>query len=105
MIKKCFEVIKIIFVVGLVIGVILFCAYSDTHYSRTGFIKHSELPNLYTFTDSNGNVWEFVDEDIIIPYNTAVQATAKMFTNNTTDNITDDMILEIKIDSISENKK
>lgn len=102
MIKKVLEIIKIIFMVGLVIGVILFCAYSDTHYSRTGFIKHSELPNLYTFIDSNGNVWEFVDEDIIIPYNTVVQATAKMFTNNTTDDITDDMILEIKIDSISE---
>lgn len=102
MIKKVLEIIKIIFMVGLVIGVILFCAYSDTHYSRTGFIKHSEIPNLYVFTDSNGNAWEFIDENIIIPYNTAIQATARMFTNNTTDNITDDIILEIKMDSISE---
>ena len=105
MIKKILEVVRVIFMISLMVGIILFCAYSDTHYSRTGFIKHAGLPNLYIFTDSNGNIWEFVDEDIIIPYNSVIQATAKMFTNNTTDDITDDIILEMKIDSLSKNRK
>ena len=64
MIKKILEVVRVIFMISLMVGIILFCAYSDTHYSRTGFIKHAGLPNLYIFTDSNGNIWEFVDEDI-----------------------------------------
>ena len=105
MIKKGFEVVKIIFIISLIVSIILFCAYSDTHYSRTGFIKSTNISNLYTFTDSNGHVWEFTDNNIIIPSNTAIKASVKMFTNNTTEYITDDIILEMKIDSLSKNKK
>lgn len=105
MINKIFEIIKVILMCGIIVFIIFFCAYSDTHYTREGFISHGESKDLYIFTDFNGHMWEFTDENIIIPYNTIVKATARMFTNNTTENIKDDIILEMKIDSLSKNKK
>ena len=99
------KVLKGILVISLIVSGLFFCAYLDTHYDRAGFIKCTNTPNLYTFTDSNGHVWEFTDSNIMIPSNTAIKGTAKMFTNNTTEYIYDDIILEIKIDSISKNKK
>ena len=103
MFNKIFSVLKVILITGCIIGIVLFCAYSDTHYSRMGYIKSTNTPYLYTFNDINGNIWEFTDYDIIIPSNTAIKSEARMFTNNTTDYIEDDIILKIKILSLFEN--
>ena len=105
MVNKFFEVVKVVLIVVVIFGILFYCAYSDTHYTRDGFIKCTNTPHLYTFTDTNGHVWEFTDDEIMIPCNVSVNGTAEMFTNNTTDFIQDDMILEIKIDSLSKNKK
>ena len=105
MIKKGLEVLKVVVIVAILVAIVLFCAYNETHYYRVGFIKHTDTPYLYTFTDSTGNMWEFVDYNLIIPYNTIVKASVQMYTNNTLSNITDDEILDIEILSISKNKK
>lgn len=105
MVNKFGEVVKVVLIVAVILGILFYCAYSDTHYTRDGFIKCTNTPHLYTFTDTSGHVWEFTDDKIMIPCNVSVNGTAEMFTNNTTDFIQDDMILEIKIDSLSKNKK
>ena len=102
-VKKFFGIVKLILITCLCFGVVLFCAYSDTHYVRTGYIKH-KYKNLYTFTDSKGHIWEFIDDSLLIPTDRPIEAEVKMFTNNTTDYIKDDIILDYKILSISENE-
>ena len=49
-VKKFFNIVKVILITCLCFGVVLFCAYSDTHYIRTGYIKH-KYKNIYTFID------------------------------------------------------
>ena len=105
MYKKNINIVKIIFGIALFVLAMGYYGYTETHYNRMGFIKHTDTPNLYTFTDSTGNVWEFVDDEIIIPYNTVIKASVNMHTNGTIDDITDDEILKIEILSISKNKK
>ena len=105
MIKKSLDVLKIVFAIGLFVLAISYCGYNETHYQRMGFVRHTNTPYLYTFTDGTGNVWEFVDYEMIIPYNTTVKACVKMHTNATIDDIRDDEILNVEILSISKNKK
>ena len=104
MLKNGLETIKVIVVMILFIALVIVCGYSESHYYRTGFIHHTNTPYKYTFTDSTGNMWEFVDYDILIPYNTSVKANVKMYTHGS-DTIYDDEILDIEILSVSKNKK
>lgn len=104
MYKKSVNIVKIIFGIALFVLAMGYYGYTETHYQRTGFIKHTETPNLYTFVDSTGNVWEFVDDEMIIPYNTVIKASVKMHTKGTIDDITDDEILNIDILSVSNSK-
>jgi len=97
------KVIKYVFGIGLGISILFFCAYNDTHYTRIGYIKHTHQPNLYIFVDETKNEWEFTDSDLLIPYNTVVNVAVKMFTNNTTDYIYDDMIVDMEFMSANEN--
>ena len=99
------KIAKIIFFTMIFMAVIFICAYSDTHYTRTGWIKHTKINNEFEFTDSTGNVWIFINEDLLIPYNTAIEAEVKMYTNGTTDYIKDDEIISYEIVSISKNEK
>lgn len=103
MINKVIKGIKYCIGIGLCISVLFICAYSDTHYTRTGFIKHTANPNLYIFTDTSGNDWEIINDAKFIPYNESAYASVKMFTNNTTDYIKDDIIVDIEILSTTEN--
>ena len=70
-------------------------AYSETHYTRTGFVKRKAVTlNEYYFYDSTGNVWLFETDEELNPYMTIE---VKMFNNNTIDNIKDDMIIDYQI--------
>lgn len=87
------NVLKGIFVVGLIVGLMFFLAYSETHYTRTGYIRKIE-DNVYSFSDGTGNEWEFYSQTII-PVNAVVSA--KFFNNNTIDDIYDDMLIDYEI--------
>lgn len=86
-------VLKTIFAIGLVVGIMFLLAYSETHYNRIGLVKYKG-GGLYTFKDETGSVWEFYANEII-PVNAHIQA--DFFTNNTLDNIHDDIIVDYKI--------
>ena len=73
----------------------LLLAYSETHYTRTGFVKKKCMTtNEYYFYDSTGNIWLFETEKEL-DSNMVVEV--KMFNNNTMDNIKDDMIIKYKV--------
>lgn len=95
--NKVFIILKSILLGTVIFLVILFCAYSDTHYSRTGWIQTTGIKNEFEFIDITGHVWVFTDEELLIPTGTPIEATVKMFTNNTTDYIEDDIILDYEI--------
>ena len=86
-------IIKTIFAISIIVGIMFFLAYSETHYKRTGFIKYNG-DNVYTFKDETGHMWNFYS-NTIIPVNAHIQA--DFFTNNTIDNIYDDMLTGYKI--------
>ena len=88
-----FKVTKIIFSIGIVLGILFFLSYNEHHYSRTGFCK--SLGNgYYHFYDSRGNIWEFYSDEYISPEDTVE---VKMFSNCTIDNIKDDIITDYQI--------
>lgn len=91
--EKVVIVLKGVVLGSLFLFVILFCAYSDTHYKRTGWIRTTGTEHVFEFTDSTGNVWEFEDEQLLIPSDRPIEVRVKMFTNNTTDYIKDDIII------------
>ena len=93
-IDKVFIIFKSIVFGVLIFLIILFCAYSDTHYSRTGWIQTTNIKNEFEFVDLTGHVWKFIDNELLIPNGTPIEATVKMYTNNTTDYIEDDIILD-----------
>ena len=103
MFNKVIKGIKYGLGIAIFIAFLFFCAYSDTHYTRIGYIKHRKQPNLYVFIDETKNEWEFINSDLFIPNNTVADVAVKMFTNNTTDYIYDDMIMDIEILSAVEN--
>ena len=87
--------IRIILGVIVVASILFVLAYSETHYTRTGFVKRKAVTlNDYYFYDSTGNVWEFETDEKL---NSDMIIEAKMFTNCTTDNIKDDMIVDYQI--------
>lgn len=86
-------IIKTICAIIMILGIMFILAYSETHYTRTGHIIKVE-DNVYSFSDGTGNNWEFYS-DTIIPINAIVNA--KFYTNNTIDNIKDDMLIDYEI--------
>jgi hypothetical protein len=93
-VEKFFIVLKGVLLGTVIFLLILFCAYTDTHYTRTGWIQTTGIKNEFEFVDTRGNVWKFSDYDLIIPSETPIEVTVKMHTNNTTDYIKDDIILD-----------
>ena len=89
------RIIRVVLGVIVVLSVLFLLAYSETHYTRTGFVKRKAVTlNEYYFYDSTGNVWLFEsDEDL----NSDMVIEAKMFTNCTTDNIKDDILVDYQI--------
>ena len=84
-------------ILGLVIitAVLLLLAYTETHYTRTGFVKKKAMTtNEYYFYDSKGNIWLFETEEELNPDMTIE---VKMFNNNTMDDITDDIITDYQV--------
>ena len=84
---------KTIFAVVLIFGIMFLLAYSETHYSRTGLIKYNGN-GVYTFKDETGHSWDFYANEII-PVNAHIKA--DFFTNNTIDDIYDDILIDYKI--------
>ena len=87
--------IKVAFVIIMMLSIMLLIAYSETHYTRTGFVKKKCMTtDEYYFYDSKGNVWLFeTDEEL----NSDMKVEDKMFNNNTMDNIKDDIIIEYQV--------
>ena len=89
------QIIK--WVIGFIIfiGLMLILAYSETHYTRTGFVKRKAVTlNTYYFYDSIGNVWEFETDEKL---NSNMTVEVKMYNNCTIDNIKDDMIIDYQV--------
>lgn len=87
-------VLRGIFGLILVLGIMFFLAYSETHYSRTGIVISKGDGYTYVFKDGTGNSWEFYS-DTIIPVNANIKA--KFFNNNTMDDIKDDILINYEI--------
>lgn len=87
--------IKIGLVSVMMLSIMLLLAYSETHYTRTGFVKKKCMTtDEYYFYDSKGDVWLFETEEEL---NSDMKVEVKMFNNNTMDNIKDDMIIEYQV--------
>lgn len=86
-------IIKTIFTTIIILGIMVLFAYGETHYKRTGFVKYNGA-NVYIFKDETGHMWDFYSDEII-PVNAHIKA--DFFTNNTLDNITDDMVTGYEI--------
>lgn len=93
--KKIIKGIKVGLVCVMILSIMLLVAYSETHYTRTGFVKKKGMiTDEYSFYDSTGNVWIFeteekLDSDMVVE--------VQMFNNNTMDNIKDDIIIDYKV--------
>lgn len=86
---------KVVLGVAIFIGILLILAYSETHYMRTGFVKRKAVTlNDYYFYDATGNVWVFSTDEKL---NSDMAIEVKMFNNCTTDDITDDIIIDYQI--------
>ena len=81
-------ILKSIFATVVVVGIIFFVAYNETHYSKMGTV--TQHGSVSTFIDHSGNQYDFYTDEII-PANASVKA--RFFTNNTLDNINDDMLI------------
>lgn len=90
--ERAIIITKTIFITVLVVGIIYFVAYNETHYSKTGTVTQQN--DISTFTDHHGNRYDFYSDEII-PANANVQV--KFYTNNTIDNIKDDEVIDYKI--------
>lgn len=90
--EKIIIVLKSIFVTILVVGLIYFVAYNETHYSKTGTVTQKN--GISTFKDHHGNEYDFYADEII-PINANVQV--QFYTNNTIDNIKDDEVIGYNI--------
>ncbi len=87
--------VKIVLVFVMMLSIMLLLAYSETHYTRTGFVKKKCMTtDEYSFYDSTGNVWTFETEEEL---NSNMVVEVKMFNNNTMDNIKDDIIIDYKV--------
>ena len=94
--KELAEIItKALLVIIVIIGLLYFVGYSQTHYTRTGFVKKKAVTvDEYYFYDSRGNVWLFeTDENL----NSDMTIEVKMFNNNTMDYIEDDIIIDYEV--------
>lgn len=87
--------VKFVFGSCLVLSILFLLAYSETHYTRTGFVKKKAFTtDDYYFYDSQDNVWEFATEEEL---NSNMIIEVKMFNNNTMDNIKDDIIIDYEV--------
>lgn len=94
--EKIFMILKCTFCGLFIFLLVVFCAYSETHYSRTGWIQPTGVKNEFEFIDITGNIWAFTDDNLIIPNGKTIEAVVKMHTNNTINRIEDDIILNYK---------
>ena len=93
--KKIIKGIKVGLVCVMILSIMLLVAYSETHYTRTGFVKKKCMTtDEYYFYDSKGNVWLFETEEEL---DSNMVVDVKMFNNNTMDNIKDDIIIDYKV--------
>ena len=95
------KIFRVVLGLTVIISVLWLLAYTETHYTRTGFVKKKAITlNDYYFYDSKGNVWMFeTDEEL----NSEMIIEVKMFNNNTMDNIKDDIIVDYQIIDRNEN--
>jgi hypothetical protein len=90
--ERTIIILKSVFITMLVVGLLFFVAYNETHYSKTGTV--TQYDGISTFKDHHGNQYDFYADEII-PINANVQV--KFYTNNTLDNIKDDELIDYKI--------
>lgn len=103
--RLVFKVFKTIIISCIVVGMFLILAYEQTHYVRTGhavFDRSFSVDNYYVFFDATGYEYEFVTTDYISADDVVM---VKMFNNCTEEDVTDDMVIDYKIITVSENEK
>ena len=78
--------------ITMMIVLLSIASYIDTHYNRVAIVDKIE-DNTITFCDTVGYTWDAVDvENVVV----GQKVVLKMYTNNTVDRITDDVIVGIK---------
>lgn len=90
--ERTIIIFKSIFITVLLVGLMYFVAYNETHYSKTGTVTQQN--GISTFKDHHGNEYDFYADEII-PANANVQV--RFYTNNTLDNIKDDELIDYEI--------
>ena len=85
-------IVKGIVATVIVVGLLYFVSYNETHYTKTGTVTQHN--GISTFKDHRGNQYDFYSDEII-PVNANVQV--RFYTNNTIDNIKDDELIDYKI--------
>ena len=103
--SKTFNIIKTIIITAIMVGLFFLFAYQQTHYVRVGHVvctKQFAIDYYYDFTDSTGNIYEFISIEQIDP-NAVVKVI--MFNNCTEEDVKDDMIIDYKIISKNEKEK
>ena len=86
---------KVVLILAIALCMLLLLAYSETHYTRTGFVKKKCMTtDEYYFYDSKGNIWLFETEEEL---DSDMMVEVKMFNNNTMDNIKDDVIVDYQV--------
>lgn len=92
------ENVKAFIAISVVISIIIFAAYKETKYTRTGQLYRVGTFE-YEFTDITGHEWVFYTDDIIAD---ETEVKVWMDTKGTPTYIYDDAIIDYKI--ISETK-
>jgi hypothetical protein len=90
--EKTIIIFKSVLIMVLLVGLMYFVAYNETHYSKTGTVTQHN--GISTFKDHHGNEYDFYADEII-PVNANVQV--RFYTNNTIDNIKDDELIDYDI--------
>jgi hypothetical protein len=90
--ERIIIILKTVFITIMVVGLMYFVAYNETHYSKTGTVVQHK--GISTFKDHHGNEYNFYTDEVI-PVNANVQV--HFFTNNTLDDIKDDELIRYEI--------
>jgi hypothetical protein len=89
--KRVENVILMSLVVVAFVGLLYFCATTGTNYNRQVTVVEVN-GNYTTFVDDSGEAWDYYTTD----YNVGDEVVLVMDSYNTPNDITDDIILEIK---------
>lgn len=95
MTRRMKDLVTMLMLVAVFTGMLGACGYIETHYTREDCVVTSVDDNVVEVEDQCGYVWCYEVEDEAPSVGTHVDL--KMHTNNTDNNIYDDMILDVTL--------